>query len=97
MYQSVISKHLLSLVESASQNWSAWTRTSALPLFPLLSLLPINTSSFGLEKAFYTAHQGTEGQKLIRTIHKPYWKRVLHPIPENLIALHRGKLGKKKQ
>lgn len=32
----------------------------------------------------------------MRTIHKPYWKRVLHPIPEHLIALNRQKVGKKK-
>jgi len=50
--------------------------------------------SFGLEEAFCTAHQGKQGQKLISTVHKLYWKRVLQPIPENLIALHRGELEK---
>lgn len=64
-------------------NCSVWTRTSALALFPsLLSLpsLPISTGSSGLEKGFHTTHQGRQGQKLIRTIHKPGWRSAAsHP------------------
>lgn len=61
-------------------------KTSALVSFSSCPSFLCPSAELELEKGFLQ----DKGQKLIRTIHKA--GGVLHPIPENLIALSRGKL-----
>lgn len=76
-----ISKHLLAPVESP--RGTAGSGQNLCPGFiPLAPVPPFSAHQhrLELEKGFLQTYQGRQGQKLIRTIHKPGWRSAAsHP------------------
>lgn len=67
-------------------NCSVWSGTSALASFPSFS------AHQDWKRDFYTAHQGRQGQKLIRTIHKAGWRSAAsHPWKFNCTQQRKAK------